>query len=86
MSQTRPDMQGATAVRGGPRGPAQRPLSPHTQIWRWHVTMAASIMHRFSGIGLYAGFLIGAVWAVALASGRERYEQFTAVMGSPVGW
>ena len=85
MSQTRPDMVGATAVRGGARGPAQRPLSPHTQIWRWHVTMAGSIMHRFSGIGLYAGFLIGAVWALCLASGPGTYERFTAVMGSVVG-
>ena len=85
MSQTRPDMVGATAMRGGARGPAQRPLSPHVQVWRWHVTMAGSIMHRFSGIGLYAGFLIGAVWALCLASGRETYERFTAFMGSPVG-
>lgn len=84
MSQTRADAVGDTAIRAG-RTPAQRPLSPHTSIWRWHVTMAGSIMHRFSGIGLYGGFLIGAVWALCLASGRDSYAQFEAAMGSPLG-
>ncbi len=32
-----------------------RPLSPHLQIWRWHVTMLASIAHRASGIAMYVG-------------------------------
>ena len=22
-----------------------RPLSPHMSVWRWHITMAASILH-----------------------------------------
>jgi succinate dehydrogenase / fumarate reductase cytochrome b subunit len=85
MSQTRADMQGDAKVRGGVRGPAMRPLSPHTQIWRWHVTMSASIMTRFSGIGLYGGFLIAAIWAVALASGPGAYADFLAIMGSVPG-
>lgn len=85
MSQTRADMQGDAKVRGAVRGPAERPLSPHTQVWRWHVTMAASILTRFSGIGLYGGFLIGAIWAVCLASGPEAYARFESVMGSPPG-
>ena len=85
MSQIRADAQGDAKVRGRTRGPAERPLSPHTQVWRWHVTMSASILTRFSGIGLYGGFLIGAVWAVALASGPEAYGQFLDVMSSIPG-
>lgn len=50
-----------------------RPLSPHVQIWKWHWTMAGSIFHRVSGVGLYGGaFLIGA-WLIALATGPEAY-------------
>ena len=30
-----------------------RPISPSVTVWRWHITMAASIMHRVTGVGLY---------------------------------
>ena len=31
---------------------AERPLSPHLQIFRWYFTMALSIAHRATGIAL----------------------------------
>jgi succinate dehydrogenase / fumarate reductase, cytochrome b subunit len=65
--------------------PRERPLSPHLQVWRWHITMATSILHRASGVALYGGALILAVWAVALASGPEAYYQVMACLGSPLG-
>ena len=65
--------------------PRARPLSPHTSIWRWHVTMATSIAHRVSGCALYGGGLILAAWAVCLASGPEAYAAFQALLGSPLG-
>ena len=38
--------------------PRPRPISPQVQlnggIWRWHLTMAASILHRVTGVGLGA--------------------------------
>lgn len=67
------------------RGPRERPLSPHVQVWRWHVTMATSILHRVSGVGLYVGALILAGWAVSLARGPEAYAGFKAALGSPIG-
>ena len=52
MSQVKADARGpGTAVRA-------RPMSPHLQVWRWHVTMAASIATRASGVALYVGLLI----------------------------
>ncbi len=60
-------------------------MSPHLQVWRWHVTMLTSILHRVTGVGLYLGGLIVAAWAVALASGPEAYETFMGLMGSPLG-
>jgi len=62
-----------------------RPLSPHMQVWRWHVTMLTSILHRVTGVGLYGGALILATWAVTLAVGKECNDAFTALLGSPIG-
>src|SRR3982750_4083798 len=63
----------------------ERPMSPHLTVWRWHITMAASILHRVAGVGLYIGAFIVAAWAVSLASGPDVYAQFKQVMGSPLG-
>ena len=68
-----------------PRGPADRPMSPHVQVWRWHITMATSIAHRATGVALYVGALIAAAWAMSLAAGPDAYAAFKAVMGSPIG-
>lgn len=67
------------------RGPQDRPLSPHLQVWRWHVTMFTSIFHRATGIALYVGMLILAGWAVALASGSDVFIAYRAALGSPLG-
>ena len=66
-------------------GPRARPLSPHLQVWRFHVTMLGSILHRISGAGLYVGALILAGWAVSLASGPDTYACFMAALGSIPG-
>ena len=62
-----------------------RPLSPHLQVWRWHVTMLTSILHRVTGSGLYVGGLILMGWAVALASGADAYASYMGLLGSPLG-
>ncbi len=60
-------------------------MSPHLQIWRWHVTMLTSILHRVTGVGLYLAGLMVAAWAVSLAAGPEAYATFKALLGSPLG-
>lgn len=57
----------------GANSPENRPLSPHLQIWRWHVTMLSSILHRFSGIALYGAAIGFSLWLVAVAWGPARY-------------
>ena len=86
MSQTQADMQGDTAARTRrPRGPDARPLSPFLTVWRWHVTMASSILNRVAAVGLYVGALITAGWAIALAGGPELYGDYMALLGSIPG-
>ncbi len=36
----------------------RRPTSPHLQIYRWNVSSFTSIMHRFTGVGLFFSILI----------------------------
>jgi succinate dehydrogenase / fumarate reductase, cytochrome b subunit len=66
-------------------GSDKRPLSPHLQVWRWHVTMATSIFHRASGVALYIGAMLLAGWLAALAAGAEAYDGYMAVLQSPLG-
>jgi len=61
------------------------PLSPHLQVWRWHITMAASIFTRATGVALYVGLVIVAGWAVALASGPAAYLGYMELLASPLG-
>jgi succinate dehydrogenase / fumarate reductase cytochrome b subunit len=65
--------------------PANRPKSPHLQIWRWHITMATSIFHRASGVALYAGALGLVVWLAALATGAQAFTLISDLLGTLVG-
>lgn len=65
---------------------ANRPLSPHLQIWKWGPHMAASILHRITGDGLaLVGLAVLLWWLGAMAGGAESYQTFADIMGSPVG-
>lgn len=74
---------GAKAAQG--RGPADRPMSPHLQVWRWHVTMFTSIAHRATGVALYGGALIAMGWFIALAAGPDAYQAYHGLLASPLG-
>ena len=71
--------------QGKPGAAKARPLSPHLQVWRWHITMWGSILNRATGVALYVGALILAGWAVALASGQDSYIAYTGMLGTPLG-
>ncbi len=68
-----------------PPKPADRPMSPYVSVWRWHLTMLTSILHRATGVALYGAALILAGWALALAVGPAAYDHFRLILGSPLG-
>jgi succinate dehydrogenase / fumarate reductase cytochrome b subunit len=61
-------------------------MSPHLQVWRWHVTMFTSIAHRATGIALYVGALIAAGWFIALAAGPDAFDAYRGFLASPIGY
>lgn len=90
MSQPRPAApKGGTSDRTGrfvvqPNG-RTTPLSPHLQIWRWHITMAASILFRVTIGAATFGALFVLAWLAMLASGPEAYAGFVKLAASPLG-
>ena len=66
---------------------ANRPLSPHLQIWKWGPHMAVSILHRITGDGMaLAGLFVLVWWLGALASGPEYYATFSEFITTPMGY
>lgn len=61
-------------------GPAaSRPLSPHLGVWRWHITLLVSILHRGMGVVLYGGAIVLVLWLGALALGPAAYRDLLAL-------
>jgi succinate dehydrogenase / fumarate reductase, cytochrome b subunit len=65
---------------------AQRPLSPHLQVYKPQITSVMSISHRASGIVLSAGSVALVFWLLALASGPAAFEAAQAIAGSWFGY
>jgi succinate dehydrogenase / fumarate reductase cytochrome b subunit len=63
----------------------RRPLSPHLQVYRWPISMALSISHRVTGIGLGIGTLLMTGWLFTAATSESGFERFQYFLGSAVG-
>ena len=50
------------------------PLSPHIQIYRWHVSSLVSISHRITGIINILAITIICGWVTSLLMGEKTYE------------
>ena len=62
-----------------------RPLSPHLQVYRWPISMALSISHRITGVGLAFGALLMTWWLVAAALGEGSFAVVQGFLASPIG-
>ena len=54
------------------------PLSPHIQIYRWHISSLVSISHRITGIINIVSITAICFWVASLLLGETNYE-FTKI-------
>ena len=63
----------------------KNPLSPHIQIYRWHISSLISITHRISGILNFLGLILIFFWLFILSYKESNYEIFLSIINSYVG-
>ena len=50
------------------------PLSPHIQVYRWHISSLVSISHRITGIINISAITIICFWVFSLLLGESNYD------------
>ena len=50
------------------------PLSPHIQVYRWHISSLVSISHRITGIVNILAITIICFWVFSLLLGESNYD------------
>ena len=61
------------------------PLSPHIQIYKWHISSLVSISHRITGIINIIVITLICLWASQLLLGESRYETINSLLDSSIG-
>ena len=64
---------------------SKNPLSPHLQIYRWHISSLLSITHRISGVINLLALILIFFWLLGLSSGESNYELFLLTINSFFG-
>ena len=63
----------------------KNPLSPHLQIYKWHLSMILSIAHRIIGVVNSIAIILICLWTVSLLFGEENYEIIKVLFQSLFG-
>ena len=63
----------------------KNPLSPHLQIYRWHISSLLSIAHRISGVINLLALVLIFFWLIFLSFGESNYELFLLIINSFLG-
>ena len=63
----------------------KNPLSPHIQIYRWHVSSLVSISHRITGIVNIIAITLICIWASLLLLGDLNYNFINLFFNSFLG-
>ena len=61
------------------------PLSPHIQIYKWHISSLVSISHRITGIINIIGISFICLLASLLVFGESNYEFINLFLSSLIG-
>tara|TARA_B100001121_G_scaffold275828_1_gene264576 strand:+ start:133 stop:516 length:384 start_codon:yes stop_codon:yes gene_type:complete len=63
----------------------KKPLSPHIQIYRWHISSLVSISHRITGIINIIGITFICLWVSLLFLGGSNYLVINSLLNSFIG-
>ena len=61
------------------------PLSPHLQIYSWHISSLVSISHRITGIINFVSFIFICIWVFMLLLGENNYSLIEILLSSIIG-
>ena len=61
------------------------PISPHIQVYNWHISSLVSISHRITGVLNYALLILVCFWVISLLLGEKNYEYFKIFSNSFLG-
>ena len=63
----------------------KNPISPHIQIYNWHISSLVSISHRVTGIINFITVTLIGIWIASLLLGEENYVFTNFFLSSLVG-
>ena len=63
----------------------KNPLSPHIQVYRWHISSLVSISHRITGIINITVITIICFWIASFLLGETNYEIIKIFLNSIFG-
>ncbi len=61
------------------------PLSPHLQIYKWHISSLLSITHRIVGVVNFFAFITICFWTITLLFGENSYQPIEIFLHSAFG-
>ena len=62
-----------------------KPLSPHIQIYKWHISSLVSISHRITGIINILAITLMCIWFALILLGESNYEIIKIFLQTFVG-
>mgnify|MGYP001488733037 FL=1 len=63
----------------------KNPISPHLQIYNWHISSLVSISHRITGIINFFTISLISLWIAYLLLGEDYYEYINYFLSSFFG-
>ena len=63
----------------------KNPLSPHLQIYRWHISSLISITQRISSVINLLAIILIFFWLLVLSFGESNYKLFLLISNSFIG-
>jgi len=61
------------------------PLSPHLQIYKWHISSLLSITHRIVGVINFFAIILICVWAMFIFVGQNNYLTINIFLNTKFG-